>query len=110
MIPRSVSSPELEIARQQWEAGSRRLESTRDEPRRYRRLHEQVDAMTAELRRRVGQTYSLSQLVEAYAGAEAWALDAVEAADSDPGWEREVALVTDAAFHLYARGASDYRP
>jgi hypothetical protein len=66
--------------------------------------------VTAELRRRVGQTYTLQQLADAYAGAEAWTLDAVEAADSDPGLEREVALVTDAAFRLYARGASDYRP
>ena len=107
---RAVSSPELEIARQQWEAASRRLEAARDDARRYHRLHDQVDAVTAELRRRLGQTYTLGELTRAYAGAEAWAFDAVEAVDADAGWEHEVALVTDAAFHLYARGASDYRP
>jgi hypothetical protein len=106
----AVASPELEIARQQWQAASRRLEERRDDPRVYRRLLEQVDAMTFELRRRVGQTFTLDQLVDAYRGAEAWGIEAVEAHDPGPGWEREVALVTDAAFHLYSSGASDYQP
>jgi hypothetical protein len=106
----AVTSPELEIARQQWQSAARRLEAARDDPRRYRRLHEQVDSVLSELRRRLGQTYTLAELVDAYNGAEAWALDAIEARDSEPGWQRDVALVTDAAFGFYARGASDYRP
>ena len=106
----AVGSPEIEIARQQWHAGSRRLEERRNDPRVYRRLLEQVEAMTFELRRRVGQTFTLRQLADAYRDAEAWALDAVEAHDPEPGWERDVALVTDAAFHVYSSGASDYAP
>lgn len=106
----AVSSPEVEIARQQWQDGSRRLETLRGEPRRYDRLHDQVESLTAELRRRVGQTFTLPQLVVEYRRAEAWALEAVEAHDPAPGWERELALVTDTAFHFYSRGASDYQP
>ena len=106
----AVSSPEVEIARQQWQAARRRIEAARSDPKRYRRLTDQVDSLTAELRRRLGQTFTLDQLVAAYHGAEAWTFDAIEARDSDPGWERDAALVSDAAFDFYARGASDYRP
>jgi hypothetical protein len=107
----AVASPEIEIARQQWQAGSRRLEERRNNDARvYRRLLEQVEAMTFELRRRVGQTFTLDQLADAYRGAEAWGLEAIEAHDPGPGWEREAALVTDAAFQAYSRGASDYQP
>jgi hypothetical protein len=103
-------SPEAEIARQQWQAGSRRLEGLRGDRRRYERLHGQVDTLTGELRRRIGPTFTLDQLVAEYRSTEAWAPEAVEAEDPAPGWERELALVTDAAFHVYARGASDYEP
>jgi hypothetical protein len=106
----AVSSPEHEIARQQWQVASRRLEGLRGDPQHYRRLADQVDALSAELRRRLGQTFTLDELVRAYRGAEAWTLDVLEASDGAPGWERETALVTDVAFHFYARGASDYRP
>jgi hypothetical protein len=106
----SVSSPEVEIARQQWQAASRRLEGTRSDPLRYRRLTDQVDSLIAELRRRLGQTFTMTELVGTYQGAEAWTLNAIESRDSSPGWERDAALVSDAAFYFYARGASDYRP
>jgi hypothetical protein len=110
MIRAAVSSPEVEIARQQWQAASRRLEGLRSDPVLYHRLLGQVEAVVVELRRRVGQTFTLARLVDAYRGAEPWLLETVEAADSAPRWEREAALVGDAAFHLYARGASDYTP
>jgi hypothetical protein len=106
----TVVSPEVEIARQQWQAASRRLEGARNDPLRYRRLMDQVDTLTAELRRRVGQTFTLDQLVGSYRGAEAWIFGAIESRDSDPGWEREAALVSDVAFHFYSRAASDYAP
>jgi hypothetical protein len=106
----AVAEAEVEIARQQWQAAVRRLEGLRGDQRRYHRLLAQVDTLTAELRRRLGQTFTLAQLVDAYRRAESWAMETIEARDSDPGWQRETALVTDVAFHFYARGASDYRP
>ncbi len=105
-----MSSPEVEIARQQWQAADRRLEAMRDDPPLYRRLHDQLDALVDELRRRVGQTFTLGELVRAYREAELWTLEALEAADPEPGWERHASLVADAAFHRYARGAVDFGP
>jgi hypothetical protein len=101
---------DLELARQQWGDGYRRLEELRGDRGRYERLLGQVDAVTAELRRRVGQTFTLDELAAVYDGADAWARDAVEDADAEPGAVHEVSTVGDTAFHLYARGATDYTP
>ena len=46
---------EIELARQQWQDGSRRIERARSDPALYARLHSQVDVVIAELRRRIGQ-------------------------------------------------------
>ena len=100
---------DVELARQQWEHGYRRVEEARGTRREYDRLFAQVEAVTAALRQRVGQTFSLDELARAYDGADIWARDAVEDT-GEPGAGREVSTVTDAAFHLYARGATDYAP
>jgi hypothetical protein len=65
--------------------------------------------VTAELRKRLGTTFTLAELVEVYAGVEDWAR-ATLAERGAPGWPRDLTLVADEAFHLYARGATDYRP
>jgi hypothetical protein len=100
---------ELESARRDWEDGYRRL---RTEPDRTlaNRLHEQVDAVTSELRKRVGGTYTTAELVRAYADAERWGWAAVAERAAAPGWPRTLATAIDAAFYLYARGAVDYEP
>ena len=99
-----------EHVRQQWEEGNRRLEAEAADPLRYRRLLAQLEVVTEELRRRVGQTYTLGQLAEAYSHADRWTHEAIAANAPTPGWPRDVAMVEDAAFHLYARGAVDYAP
>ena len=59
-----------------------------------------------ELNRRVGQTFTLAELAGAYQEADRWLLEVLP-----PGSGAiQVGLVEDAAFHLYARGAVDYRP
>jgi hypothetical protein len=100
----------LEQTRREWEQGHRRLQrEARETPRGEQILHE-LEAVTAELRRRVGQTFTLAELADAYMTAEDWSREAV--ADSEPasGWPRRLSTVTDAAFHLYSRGAVDYEP
>jgi hypothetical protein len=62
----------LETARQQWEEGHRRLQEQAGDPERYSRLLGEVEAVTEELRRRIGATFTLAQLAEAYAEAEDW--------------------------------------
>jgi hypothetical protein len=101
---------DVELARQQWEEGYRRLEDARPDRARYDRLQTQLEAVTGELRRRIGQTFTLDELATAYSAADDWAREAVERADEEPGAFHEVSTVGDAAFHLYARGATDYAP
>ena len=90
-----------ESARQEWEEGYRRIQAQRGDGRRYRALMADVDAVRDHLRRRIGQTFSLSELAGVYLDADAWMRDIV--ADS-----RELPLIGAAAFHLHARGATDY--
>ncbi len=102
----------LAVARHQWDDGARRLEATDRNSRRYRQLHALVDAVLDELRRRVGQTFTLADLADAYAGSEDWVRDVV-VARTPPKAEagiRDTALVQDAAFFAYSRAAQDYRP
>ena len=65
---------------------------------------------TEELRKRVGERFTLAQLADAYGGADGWMREAVEERIDSAGWFRELSLVQDAAFYNYARGATDYRP
>jgi hypothetical protein len=100
----------LETVRQEWEEGHRRFgELARDSVARPR-LFAQLEVVTDELRKRVGQTYTLDELAAVYRGADRWVREAVEERAATPGWPRTLALVQDAAFHLYQRGAVDYTP
>ena len=96
----------MEIARREWEAGYRRLYG--GDASAGPGVYAQVEAITDELRRRVGSTYTTAELARAYGDAERWAREAV--AEAGPGWERTLVLATEAAFHAYARGAVDYEP
>lgn len=102
----------LENARQQWEEGRRRLEDEGEDTARSRHLTALVEAVVDELRRRVGLTYTLAELALAYDGSEDWVRDVVVRATPPRARAgiRDAAVVQDAAFAYYARGASDYRP
>jgi hypothetical protein len=97
---------DLELARQQWEEGNRRLEEARGD----RNLLAQVEVVAAQLRARVGQTFTLQELADVYAGADRWAQDVLEEARPEDAPPPDAATAADAAFHLYARGATDYEP
>jgi hypothetical protein len=102
---------EVELARQQWKDGTLRIEEERRSCRgRYGVLRQQVDVVVAGLRKRVGQTFTLAELANAYDGAEDWARDLLADAEPELPPALEPGTVADAAFHIYARGASDYRP
>jgi hypothetical protein len=100
----------LAVVRHEWEDGSRRLEATRDDPARYRQLLELLGYVVDELRKRVGQTYTLGELASAYRDAEGWAREVLEERASFSRWPRELATVLAAAFDAYQRGALDYEP
>jgi hypothetical protein len=100
----------LDQTRREWEEGNRRFEEEVRESGRSETLLAELDIVTAELRRRVGQTFTLGELAAAYGSAERWARAAVGEAEPASGWPRRLSLVTDAAFYRYSRGAVDYAP
>jgi len=95
----------VESARQQWATGYRRLSDQAADRKLYLRLLDQVGLVIDELNRRVGQTFTLAELAEFYLDADRWLLDVLGS-----GGATHLALVEDAAFHIYARGAVDYSP
>ena len=93
--------PSVASARREWEEGSRRFFEAARDPVRADVLHRQVDAVTVELRRRVGGTFTLAELAEAYAGAERWVLGAVEERAPSKGWARTASLAADPPSELH---------
>jgi hypothetical protein len=104
----AVSADGVELIRQEWDDGRHRLEAERADPARYHRLVTQVEIIGDELRKRVGQTFTLAELADSYRDADRWARQLVEDRAPSPGWPRDLALVLAAAFHAYQRGAVDY--
>ena len=116
-----MSSRSVDLARQQW---AKSYESIVQPPSGIDpRVREQMETVTAELRRRVGGSFTLTELAATYEDSERWALTAIsERCERNPmgdrinpvphaaSWIRTASSATDAAFHLYARGARDYRP
>jgi hypothetical protein len=97
----------VESARQQWATGHRRLADQAADRNLYLSLLDEVGLVLDELSRRVGQTFTLAELAEAYRESDRWLLDVL---GSRSGGVTNLALVGDAAFHVYARGAVDYSP
>jgi alcohol dehydrogenase class IV len=100
----------LDAVRREWEEGYRRFAAASRDPVASERLHAQLEVVLDELRRRVGQTFTLQELAAAYERADKWVREAVSERAATPGWPRTLSIVEDAAFYLYQRGAVDYRP
>lgn len=104
---RSEGTVELELARHQWEEGTRALR--RSDSSGAVVLERAAAIVTGELARRVGQVFTLSELARVYRGADDWApvlLGEELEGEVPAGASRAV----DAAFDRYARRASDYAP
>jgi hypothetical protein len=100
----------VDVARQQWEEGNRRLQAQASDPERYGRLLELLEVAMEELRKRVGERFTLAQLADVYGGSDRWMGAAVEERVDAPGWFQQLSVVQDAAFYNYARAATDYTP
>jgi hypothetical protein len=105
-----VALSSLEATRREWEEGYRRLEAAGPDPLRYGRLLDELELVLDGLRRHVGQTFTLDELASAYADADRWIQELLGEREAAPGWPARMTTVQDAAFHLYSRGAVDYRP
>jgi hypothetical protein len=98
--------PGFENAIQQWRQGQRRLGQA--PPERVVALERVVDALVAELRRRLGGRFSTEELAQLYERGTAWCLQlAMDVAPEDP-WAWDSGIVVDAAFGRYLREAADY--
>jgi hypothetical protein len=96
----------FENAIYQWQQGERRVQAapTQREPL----LERVIDALVAELRRRLGGRFYAEELVELYDRGTGWCLQvAMKVAPVDP-WAWEAGVVADAAFARYLREAADY--
>lgn len=77
-------------------------------PERRALLEHVVEALVAELRRRLGGRFYTQELVALYGQGTSWCLQtAMHLAPDDP-WAWDAALVADAAFARYLRSAADY--
>ncbi len=103
-------STTTDLVRHEWSDGYRRVEAQRDTPANYRALHAQLDAIAEELRRRVGSVFTLSELADEYRKADPWTHALFQELPKSARWAPGLSIATDAAFHLYARGAQDYEP
>jgi len=100
----------IDQTRREWEQGHARFQRELREAQRPAAPRAELEAVTAALRRRIGQSFSLSDLADLYVSADDWAREAVAETEPASGWPRRLATVTEAAFHLYSRGAVDYQP
>ena len=107
-VPRWAPAGAVESARQQWDEGYRRLQDeSRRTAERTSGSSPRSSVVIDELRRRVGQTFTLAELAAAYDDADAVDAETLDRRARRPGCG-PLDLVEDAAFHLYARGAVDY--
>ena len=96
----------FETAIDQWQAGLRRLE---DAPFDERPVLEAVTReIQAELRRRLGSTFTTQELADLYDAGTSWVSDIAIAVAPDFPFAWDVRVVGDAAFARYVRDATDY--
>jgi hypothetical protein len=100
----------LETTRGEWAEGYRRLQAAAADRALYERMLAEVGLVLEQLRRRVGQSFTMPELAAAYGDADRWVLETLEIAEAPSGWPARSTTVQDAAFHLYSRGAIDYKP
>jgi hypothetical protein len=103
-------SATIEVSRQQWQDGYQRFQALATGSAARDRLYLELETISDELRRRIGQTFTMAEAVELYSDAERWATDTLAERAAVRDWARDLAIVLDAAFHLYTRAAVDYLP
>ena len=102
----------VDTIRRESEEGYRRLEAFAPaDPALYRRLADQIVIVTDELRRRVGEVFTLAELAEAYGNADRWSREALEERVGSSAHPLSRRSSADQRPSTSTRaGASDYRP
>jgi hypothetical protein len=105
-----VSDAAVASARVDWAEGRRRFDHDVRDRQRAEPLHRQLEAVAGEIRRRLGDAYTLAELAAVYADSEQWARVAVGGGAAADGSGESLAFVVDAAFQLASTNAIDYVP
>ena len=95
-----------ETAIDQWREGERRLRAA--DPAERQTLERVVERIVAELRKRLGSTFTTAELVALYDRGTGWCLDIAVAVAPGAPWAWDQRVVADAAFARYVRDATDY--
>lgn len=77
-------------------------------PEQRRTLEQVVTSIEAELRRRLGGTFTTDELAELYAGGTDWCTDLAATVAPGAAWAWDARTVADSAFLRYLRDARDY--
>jgi hypothetical protein len=96
----------FETALFDWRAADRRVEES--PPAQRAVLEHVIDAIVAELRRRIGISFTVDELADLYDEGTDWTLDVAQRVEPEAPWAWEASLVADAAFHRHLREATDY--
>ncbi len=96
----------FELVAQEWKQGERRAAELPPEQRRV--VDRVVGELVAELRRRLGGTFVVDELVELYDRGTDWCMDIAFALAPGAPWAWDPRTTADAAFARYVREAQDY--
>jgi hypothetical protein len=106
-----VRDSELESIRRDWFEGERRLaRARRRDPARAAVYDRVVAAIRRDLRRRMGQTFSTSDLANVYASSARWTRDIAQRTVPEAAFAHDLSVTADAVFAEAARSASDWTP
>jgi hypothetical protein len=104
-----MSETSVRLARDDWRAGERAVERILADPQRAEIAERVLAELQRELRRRLGQTFSLAALVRVYDDADRWARAAAQRVAPHAVWAQD-SVFADAACARAARNARDWTP
>ncbi len=96
----------FEIVAQEWKQGERRAAEL--PPERRATVDRVVAELVAELRRRLGGTFTVDELVDLYDRGTSWCMDIAFSIAPGAPWAWDPRTTADAAFARYVREAQDY--
>lgn len=98
--------PSFELAAQSWREGERRAAGL--PPEQTVAVDRVVDDLVAELRRRLGSTFTVTELLELYDAGTSWCLEIAYGLAPRSPWAWDPRVTTDVAFARYVREAQDF--
>lgn len=99
----------VEYARTRWEEGEHRVQRCTSDSRRREVLERVVDGIMEQLEKEIGQVFTSLELAQLQDRSESWCMRIAHERAPDAPWAWDLDTVQNAAFHRYARRATDYQ-